>query len=225
MKAQRGARFSLTLYLTSKLDGMGGQRKAPAALTPEKTRYTLYRLGGTQGRCWRMRKISPPPPLFDPRTVQPVASSYSDWAIPAIYIVLVHCYIYYKGFLMVSIISNSLLPLEANVCIMFIYKLWAVDQKGYLTCRSWTKTDVTFFLTKGTQLTVGENGYAWLTVHMATSPSPHLSRVEVPLKETLHSHAGEFYCFGCTMFHDDSFTMTDLWKRISCYTSISWKGR
>jgi hypothetical protein len=33
----------------------------------------LYsRLGGPQGRCGRVRKISPPPG-FDPRTVQPCA--------------------------------------------------------------------------------------------------------------------------------------------------------
>ena len=63
--------------------GVGGQRQTPAALPPEKTRYPLYsRLGGPQGRSGRVRKISPPPG-FDPRTVQPVASRYTDWAIPA----------------------------------------------------------------------------------------------------------------------------------------------
>jgi hypothetical protein len=30
-----------------------------------------------------VRKISPPPG-FDPRTVQPVASRYTDWAIPGL---------------------------------------------------------------------------------------------------------------------------------------------
>ena len=61
---------------------VGGQRHAPAALPPGKTRYPLYRrLGGPQGRSGRVRKISPPP-AFDLRTVQPVASRYSDWAIP-----------------------------------------------------------------------------------------------------------------------------------------------
>ena len=40
---------------------MGGQRHAPAALPPEKTRYPLYRrLGGPQGRSGQVRKISPP---------------------------------------------------------------------------------------------------------------------------------------------------------------------
>jgi len=43
-----------------------GQRDTPAALTPWKTRYPLYRrLGEPQGRCWPVRKISPPPG-FDP---------------------------------------------------------------------------------------------------------------------------------------------------------------
>jgi len=62
--------------------GLGGQRHAPAALPLGKTRYPLYgRLGRPQGRSGRMRKISPPPG-FDRRTVQPVASRYTDWAIP-----------------------------------------------------------------------------------------------------------------------------------------------
>ena len=48
-----------------------------------KTRYVLYRkLGGSQGRSGRVRKISPPSG-FDPRAVQPVASRYTDKAIAA----------------------------------------------------------------------------------------------------------------------------------------------
>jgi hypothetical protein len=63
--------------------GVGGQRHAPAALPPWKTRYPLYRrLGGPQGWSGRLRKISHPPG-FDSRAVQPVASRYTDWAIPA----------------------------------------------------------------------------------------------------------------------------------------------
>jgi len=58
---------------------VGAQRHAPAALPPGKTRYSFYRrLGGTQGRSGRVRKISPPPG-FDPQTVQPVYRlSYSE---------------------------------------------------------------------------------------------------------------------------------------------------
>jgi hypothetical protein len=62
--------------------GVGGQHYAPAALPPGKTCYPLYRrLGGPQSRSGWVRKISPPPGL-DPRTVQPVASRYTDCAIP-----------------------------------------------------------------------------------------------------------------------------------------------
>ena len=60
---------------------VAGQRHAPAALPPGKTRYPLYRrLGGPQSRSGEVRKISPPPG-FDPRTVQPVANRYTDYAI------------------------------------------------------------------------------------------------------------------------------------------------
>jgi len=53
--------------LTSALDGVGGQSHAPAALPPGKTRYPLYRrLGGLQGRCGRVRKISPPTGIRSP---------------------------------------------------------------------------------------------------------------------------------------------------------------
>jgi hypothetical protein len=41
-------------------------------------------LGGPQSRYGRVRKFSPPPE-FDPRTVQPVASRYTDWATRAQY--------------------------------------------------------------------------------------------------------------------------------------------
>ena len=63
--------------------GVGGQHHSPAALPRVKSWYPLYKsLGGSQGRSGRVRKICPPPE-FDPRTVQPVASRYTDWAIPA----------------------------------------------------------------------------------------------------------------------------------------------
>jgi len=77
-------RYRFTLSLTSALDGVGGRRHAQAALPPEKPQYPSYRrLGGSQSRSGRMRKIYPPPG-FDPRTVQPVASRYTDCVIPTL---------------------------------------------------------------------------------------------------------------------------------------------
>jgi hypothetical protein len=77
-------RYSSTLSLTLALDGGGWSTPRPGRFTPETyTRYLLCRrLGGPQGRSGRLRKTSPPPGL-DPRTVQPVASRYTDYAIPA----------------------------------------------------------------------------------------------------------------------------------------------
>ena len=73
------SRVVALLFLYSRSwTGLGGQSHAPADLLPIKTRYPLYRrLGWHQGRSGRVRKISPPPG-FDPRTVQPVASRYTD---------------------------------------------------------------------------------------------------------------------------------------------------
>ena len=75
--------YSSTLLSTSALDRVDGQRHAPAALHPGKTRYPLYRrLGGPHGRSGRMWK-NLSTPGFDPRTVQPLANRYTDCAIPA----------------------------------------------------------------------------------------------------------------------------------------------
>ena len=46
---------------------MGGQRHAPAALPPEKTRYPIYRrLGGPRGGYVRVRKFSSPTGIRSP---------------------------------------------------------------------------------------------------------------------------------------------------------------
>jgi hypothetical protein len=62
---------------------VSGQRHTPAALPPGKRPSTHCRGGwvGPQGRSGRVRKILPPPG-FNPQTVQPVASHYTDYAIP-----------------------------------------------------------------------------------------------------------------------------------------------
>ena len=66
------------------LEGGEGRASRPGrSLPPGKTRNPVYRrLGGPQGRSGQFRKISPPPG-FDLGPAQPVASHYTDWAIPA----------------------------------------------------------------------------------------------------------------------------------------------
>jgi len=80
-------RYSSILYLTSALDRGGWSTPRLGRLTPlplGKTRYSLYRrLDEPQGRSGLVGNVSPQP-RFDPRTVQPVASRYTDWAIPAL---------------------------------------------------------------------------------------------------------------------------------------------
>ena len=79
--------YSSTLSLTSALDGGGWSTPRPGRFTPKKDPVGSYRrLGGPQGQSGGVRKISPPPG-FDPRTIQPVASCYTDCAIPAFIVV------------------------------------------------------------------------------------------------------------------------------------------
>jgi hypothetical protein len=57
-----------------------GQRHVPAALYPGKDPVPIVQEAGwAQDRCGQVRKISFPPG-FKPRTVQPVASRYTDYA-------------------------------------------------------------------------------------------------------------------------------------------------
>ena len=73
--AHRGSRCIALPFLDhGTRRGEGSISRPGRYLPPGKTRYPLYRrLGGPQGRSGQVRKISPPPG-FDPRTVQPVAS-------------------------------------------------------------------------------------------------------------------------------------------------------
>jgi hypothetical protein len=77
LKESRGIALVWCLDLGTRR-GEGSASRPGRFLPPGKTRYSLYRmLGGPQGRSGQVRKISPPPG-FDPRTVQPVASRYTD---------------------------------------------------------------------------------------------------------------------------------------------------
>ena len=79
--ARRGSRgIALLFYDQNTRRGEGSASRPCRSLTPRKTRYQLYRrLGGPHSRSGQVRKISPPPG-FDPRTIQPVASRYTDYA-------------------------------------------------------------------------------------------------------------------------------------------------
>jgi hypothetical protein len=78
--AHRGSRGIALLFLDHGTRRCNGSASRPGrSLPPGKARYPLYRrLGGPEGRSGQVRKISPPPG-FDPRTVQPLASHYTDY--------------------------------------------------------------------------------------------------------------------------------------------------
>jgi hypothetical protein len=64
--------------MTTALEGGRGQRHAPAALYPGKDPVPIVQEAPRAGldKCGKSR----PSPGFDPRTVQPVASRYTDSA-------------------------------------------------------------------------------------------------------------------------------------------------
>ena len=67
--------------------GMGGQRHASAAFPPRKDPVSIVQEAGwASGPVWAgAENLAPPAPGFDPRTVKPVASRCTDWAIAAHY--------------------------------------------------------------------------------------------------------------------------------------------
>jgi hypothetical protein len=81
--ARRGSRgIALPFLDHDTRKGEGSASRPGRSLPRGKTRHPLCRrLGGPQGRSGQVRKISLPP-RFDPRTVQRVASRYTDCAIP-----------------------------------------------------------------------------------------------------------------------------------------------
>ena len=79
--ANRGSRGVALLFLDrGTRSGEGSASRPGRFLPPGRNRYPLYRrLGGPQGRSGQVRKISPPP-RFDARTIQAVASRYTHYA-------------------------------------------------------------------------------------------------------------------------------------------------
>ena len=66
--------------MTAALEGGESSAARPGrTLAPRKTRFLLHRrLGGPQGRSVWAENLTPPG--FDPPTVQPIGSRYTDWA-------------------------------------------------------------------------------------------------------------------------------------------------
>jgi hypothetical protein len=85
MKAQKGSRGIVIFFLyLRRYMWLGGQRHTPAALPL----YASYRrLDGPWWWSGWVQKISAPMG-FEPLTVRPVVSRYTDWAIPASQVIL-----------------------------------------------------------------------------------------------------------------------------------------
>jgi hypothetical protein len=76
-------RYSSTPSLTSALDGGRWSTPHPSRFTPGKDPVPIVQEAGWAPEAvWSGAEISPPP-VFDPRTVEPVASRYTVWAISA----------------------------------------------------------------------------------------------------------------------------------------------
>jgi hypothetical protein len=75
-----GVEVQLYSFMTTALEGDEGSASRPGRSLPlGEYGNPLYRsLSGPQGRSGQVRKNSPPPEL-DPRTVQPIASLYTDY--------------------------------------------------------------------------------------------------------------------------------------------------
>jgi hypothetical protein len=77
-RVQRGSRFIALLILNLGVRRWSAPR--PGRFSPGKDPVPLVQaVGWAEGRSGRVRKIALPPGS-DPRTVQPVASRYTDWA-------------------------------------------------------------------------------------------------------------------------------------------------
>jgi hypothetical protein len=77
-------RHSSTLSLTSAPDGDEWSTPRPGRFTPGKDPVPIvWEAGWASGPVWKVSEKLATPAGFDPRTVQPVASRYTSWAIPA----------------------------------------------------------------------------------------------------------------------------------------------
>ena len=107
----------------------GGERSAShpgRSLPPGKTRYPLYRrLGGPQGWSGQARKISSPLG-FDPRTIQPVSSYYTDYDTRLTIYIYIYIYIKDKALSLPWVPASQqkiIRPAKQNYHFFFLPKL------------------------------------------------------------------------------------------------------
>ena len=81
IKVQKGSRGKVSYFFNLSVRRGWVVKATPRPLYSRERPGTPFyrRMGGSQGRSERVRKISAPPG-FDPRTIQPVASRYTDYA-------------------------------------------------------------------------------------------------------------------------------------------------
>jgi len=71
--------YNFTLPSTSAPDGGGWSEPGPGSFTPENDPVPVVQEAGwAPGPVWIGAENLAPPPGFDPRTVQPVASHYNE---------------------------------------------------------------------------------------------------------------------------------------------------
>ena len=128
--AHRGSRGIPLLLL-----GHGTRRGWRVSVThwplfaPGKTRYQFYRrLDGPQGQSGQVRKISPPPGFY-PRTVQPVTSCHTDWAIQAHNMEIWNAW----NILFAPVIHRSVIKLRLTQCCI----LRLSEKSARQATRSW----------------------------------------------------------------------------------------
>jgi hypothetical protein len=126
----------------------------PGRFTPENKPGTHYIEGWVDPRqSGRVRKISPPPGL-DPRTVQPVASRYTDWVIPA-----------YSCFKILYYISNYYI-LWYTYTVQYFIQRYLI--KPFIVFQHTFHTTMQCFSTAGPRPGTGP----WHQLHRAARGSP-----------------------------------------------------
>jgi len=84
MKAQRGSyRYSSTLSLTLALDWGGWSTPRTGRFIPGKDLEPIVQEAEWASELVWTGDKTHPPPEFNPQTIQPIASPYTDYAIPA----------------------------------------------------------------------------------------------------------------------------------------------